>query len=397
MATSELEFLDFENTQKAFAYKSDNDLKQTRRLFGLMNNSFLVNVGSSVTNFTLKLRLPFVKSLIKATIFRQFVGGESLQEAQKNIELLYKYGAQTILDYGAESKSSEEELDKVVTENKAAISFARNNISVPIVVSKITGLADNDLLIKMQSKSKLNGEQELEKKKLFSRLDSICKTAYDNNVSVMIDAEESWFQDTIDSLAEQMMEQYNKDKVIVFNTYQMYRHDKLTDLHSAYEKSQSRNYLLGAKLVRGAYMDKERDYAIERAIPSVIQASKEDTDIDYNKAINFCVENYKSIASVCASHNAKSNYLQAHLIDKLRIDKRHPHLNFCQLFGMSDNLTFNLAQSGYNVAKYLPYGPVSDVIPYLIRRAKENTAVTNDVSRELRLVRKEIKRRGLSS
>ncbi len=397
MATTELEFLDFENTQKAFAYKSDQELKRTRLLFSLMNNGFLVNVGSSATNLALRLRLPFVKSIIKASIFKQFVGGESLSEAQKNIELLYKYGAQTILDYGAESKSTEEELDKVVEENKAAISFAKNNVSVPIVVSKITGLADNDLLIKMQSKSDLSNKEEVEKQKLFDRLDSICKAAYDSGVSVMIDAEESWFQETIDSLAEQMMEQYNRDKVIVFNTYQMYRHDKLTDLHQAFDRSKSRNYLLGAKLVRGAYMDKERDYAEKNGIQSVIQATKEDTDIDYNKAINFCVENYKSVASVCASHNAKSNYLQAHLIDKLGVDKHHPHLNFCQLFGMSDNLTFNLAQSGYNVAKYLPYGPVSDVIPYLIRRAKENTAVTNDVSRELRLVKNELKRRGLSS
>jgi len=397
MATTELEFLDFENTHKAFAYKSDQELKRTRLLFSLMNNGFLVNVGSSATNLALRLRLPFVKSIIKASIFKQFVGGESLSEAQKNIELLYKYGAQTILDYGAESKSTEEELDKVVEENKAAISFAKNNVSVPIVVSKITGLADNDLLIKMQSKSDLSNKEEVEKQKLFDRLDSICKAAYDSGVSVMIDAEESWFQETIDSLAEQMMEQYNRDKVIVFNTYQMYRHDKLTDLHQAFDRSKSRNYLLGAKLVRGAYMDKERDYAEKNGIQSVIQATKEDTDIDYNKAINFCVENYKSVASVCASHNAKSNYLQAHLIDKLGVDKHHPHLNFCQLFGMSDNLTFNLAQSGYNVAKYLPYGPVSDVIPYLIRRAKENTAVTNDVSRELRLVKNELKRRGLSS
>ena len=397
MVDSNFEFLDFENTEKAFSYKTDKELKRTKMLFTMMNSNLLVNVGSSLTNLALKLRIPLVKTLIKATIFKQFVGGENLEAAIPVIKLLSQNDVNTILDYGAEAKSSEEELDRVVEENIDSIRFASTQASVPIVVSKITALADNDLLTNMQSDKALTSDEEVQKTKLINRLDKICKSAYDQGVSIMIDAEESWLQDSIDDLCYNMMEQFNKRKVVVFNTYQLYRHDKLEDLKSAYEIAKERKYILGAKLVRGAYMDKENNYAMDNGLKSVIQSSKDNTDIDYNKALQFCISHYKSIGSVCASHNSKSNYLQAHLIEKMAIDKRHPHLNFCQLYGMSDNLTFNLASAGYNVAKYLPYGSVHDVIPYLIRRAMENTAVTQDVSRELKFVKKEMRRRNLSS
>lgn len=387
--------LNFENTEIAFSYKSDKELKRLKWLFTMMNSASLVKMGSLFSPLALKLKLPFVKSAIKATIFKQFVGGENLLDTQKNIDLLFKYNTLTILDYGAESKTTEEELDAVMTETINAIELAASNNSVPAISTKLTGLAPNDLLIKMQTNEDLSLGELRQQEKLHMRIDAICKRAHDLKVGVMIDAEESWMQVSIDNIVEEMMRAYNKTSVIVYNTYQLYRHDKLEDLRLAYQKGLDNGYLIGAKLVRGAYMEKERNYANENNIPSVINTDKKATDKSYNDALEFAVKHYKKMASVCASHNVESNLLQAKLIDQSGIDKTHPHLNFCQLYGMSDNITFNLAQAGYNVAKYLPYGPLDEVIPYLIRRAQENTSITGDMSRELNFITKEIKRRGL--
>ncbi|MBT8232706.1 MAG: proline dehydrogenase [Saprospiraceae bacterium] len=360
-----------------------------------MNNKSLVKMGSLFTPTALKLKLPFVRSAIKATIFKQFVGGENLLDTQKSIDLLYRYNTLTILDYGAESKTSEDDLDNVMNETINAIELAASNSSVPVVSTKLTGLAPNELLIKVQSDEALNESEKREYDKLVYRLDAICKRAHDLKVGIMIDAEESWMQISIDDLVNQMMAAYNKSSVIVYNTFQLYRNDKLDYLKLSHEQAIAEGYLLGAKLVRGAYMEKERNYAEENGLKDVINATKEDTDRDYNEGIKYCVDNYESIASVCASHNVKSNLYQAQLIEENQIEKTHPHLNFCQLFGMSDNITFNLAKSGYNVAKYLPYGPLNEVVPYLIRRAQENTSITGDMSRELKFIAREIKRRGL--
>lgn len=387
--------LDFKNTKNAFSYKSDRQLKQSLWLFRMMNNKALVSIGSMLTPISLRLNLPFVQSLLKSTIFRQFVGGQNLHDTRPVIKLLRKYNTFTILDYGAEAKSSPEELDKVMSEILLSVEFAAKNNSVPIITTKITGLSDNDLLIKMQSDKVLTRAEEEDKQKVINRIDTICKKAYDLKVGVMIDAEESWMQDSIDNIVNNLMESYNKNDVIVYNTFQLYRNDKLDFLKESYEYAQSRNYKLGAKLVRGAYMDKERAYADEHSKIELINTSIEETHSMYNNALRFCLDNFEDIASICASHNADSNLLQAQLIEEKSIAKNHPHINFCQLYGMSDNLTFNIAQAGYNVAKYVPYGPIKDVIPYLIRRAKENTAVTGDMSRELSFISSEIKRRGI--
>ncbi len=395
MANSAFEYLDFDNTEIAFSYKSNKELKRLKWLFKVMNNSTLVNLGSKLTPTLLKYHFPFVSTMVKETIFKQFVGGETIMDTQKVIDQLFNYNALTILDYGAESKSGQDELDAVVDELTKAIELAAANNSVPIITTKLTSLAPNELLIKMQTDTLLTEAEEHEKKQLIRRLDALCKKAYDLNVGIMVDAEESWMQDTIDQLVDEMMRAYNQKAVTVWNTFQLYRKDKLDFLKASFEKAEANGYLLGAKLVRGAYMEKERDRALELGVSSIIQESKEETDIDYNKALTFCIEHYEKIASVCASHNTKSNQLQAHIIEKSKIDVKHPHLNFCQLYGMSDNLTFNLAKAGYNVAKYVPYGPLREVVPYLIRRAQENTAVTTDMSRELRFITKEIKRRGL--
>jgi len=387
--------LDFQNTEIAFSYKSDKELKRLKWLFSMMNNSGLVKLGSMFTPLALKLNLPFVKPALKATIFKQFVGGENLLDTQKTIDLLYRYNTLTILDYGAEAKTSEEDLNAVMNETIKAIELAASNSSVPVVSTKLTGLASNDLLAKMQTDAELSVGEERQKDQLLNRIDNICKRAHDLKVGVMIDAEESWLQVSIDTIVDEMMGLYNKSSVIVYNTFQLYRHDKLQYLKDSHEKALANGYMLGAKLVRGAYMDKERAYAETNNIESVINVDKKATDDAYNNALKYCVDNYETIGSACASHNVYSNLLQAELIEKKNIDKSNPHLNFCQLLGMSDNITFNLAKSGYNVAKYLPYGPLKEVVPYLIRRAKENTSITGDMSRELKLIDTELKRREL--
>jgi proline dehydrogenase len=266
---------------------------------------------------------------------------------------------------------------------------------VPVVSTKITGIADNDLLIKWQTGTPFEEQERLQFGRIVDRLDLLCSTAKKLGVRIFVDAEESWMQNTIDYLVEMMMERYNHELVVVYNTYQLYRKDKLHQLKQDYEKARRQGYLLGAKLVRGAYLLKERNRATEMGYASPIQEDKAATDRAYNDAIRFCVEHYQYLASCNASHNLESNLLQAELIAEKNLPRSHPHLNFCQLLGMSDNITFNLSAAGYNVAKYVVYGPVREVVPYLIRRAHENSSVTGDMSRELALIVRELKRRGI--
>lgn len=387
--------VDFSNLEIAFSNKNDKSLKKAHRLFTMMNKPALVSMGSGLGALAVKLKLPFTKSIVKNTIFDQFCGGETLLESQDTIDNLAEYNCLSILDYGAESKSSPEDLNQVVQEVFKAIDFAATNAAVPVVVIKMTSLVANEILIKKDAKEVLNSDEQAQYKKLCERLESICSRASSKAVAVFVDAEESWMQDTIDQLAIEMMAKYNKVRVIVYNTYQMYRHDRLHALQADYAEASNRGYILGAKVVRGAYMEKERERAKTLGYPSPIQKDKAATDNDYNEAIRFCIENYEGIASCAATHNLESNYLQANLIAEKGIRKDHYHLNFCQLMGMSDYITFNLAKAGYNVAKYVVYGSVQDVVPYLIRRAKENTSIMGEASRELSLIDKEMDRRKL--
>ncbi|MEE9439606.1 MAG: proline dehydrogenase family protein [Saprospiraceae bacterium] len=385
--------IDFTNTEIAFSSKTNKELIKMKRLFALMNKPLLVKWGSKLGLLAFKLRLPFAKSIVKNTIFEHFCGGINLIDCQSKIDTLYNNNSLTILDYGAEGKSSEEDLQNVVVQTIMAIEFAASNTFVPVVSTKVTGIADNDLLIKIQANQTLNEKEEKEYKTLLNRFDKICSKASELGVGVFVDAEESWLQGTIDDLVMDMMIKYNKEKVIVYNTYQLYRHSKLAELKSDHEKLKKEGSLLGAKLVRGAYMDKERLRAIEMDYKSPIQLDKAATDIDFDSAVTYCITNHETIASCCASHNVKSNMHQAKLIHDKGLAKDNPNFNFCQLYGMGDYITYNIGKAGYNVAKYLPYGPIRDVVPYLIRRARENSSVTGEMSRELALIKSEIKRR----
>jgi proline dehydrogenase len=317
-------------------------------------------------------------------------------DSQPCIERLAAYNALTILDYGAEAKETELDFNHTMNENIRAIDFASRSVkSIPVISTKVTGLMRFGLLERIQSAETLNKEEVIEYRNALKRLDAICYHASKKNIAVFIDAEETWIQDSIDHLVWLMMRRYNKQRVVVYNTFQYYRHDRLEFLTESYDRAMQEGFMLGAKLVRGAYMEKERARAQELNYPDPINANKEITDDLYNTALRFCIDHIDTMSVCNASHNAKSAMLQVELMDKKGLANDHPNTLFSQLYGMSDNLTFNLSKAGYRVAKYLPYGQVKEVIPYLIRRAQENTSVTGDAGRELVLVRQEVKRRGI--
>jgi len=384
--------LSFNDTKIAFAGKSNSDLNRSYWLFKMVSNSSFVNMGKSLTTFAIKTHLP-IKGLIKATIFKQFCGGENIGECDRTISELGSLNVGTILDYSVEGKESEADFDACTKETIATVAKAKGNRHIPFSVFKVTGLARFELLEKVTAKYNLTEEEQKEFGRVQLRVNSICKAAHDAGVPVFIDAEESWIQQAIDDLANQMMVLYNTERPIVYNTYQLYRKDRFAYLRHSLELAQQGNYYLGAKLVRGAYMEKERKRAAEKNYPSPIQDTKENTDYDYDAAILFCIEHIDRIAICAGTHNENSSMKLATLMQEKNIPLSNNHIYFSQLLGMSDHISFNLANAGYNVAKYVPYGPVKEVLPYLIRRAQENTSVKGQTGRELSLIIKEKQRR----
>lgn len=387
--------VDFSNTEIAFSHLSDTELRKTAWLFKLMSHSWLVKYGSSIGLWAVENGMPFAEVIVKKTIFEQFCGGTTLLDSQENIDRLAAFHTLTILDYGVEAKESEIDFNLTMNENIRAIDFASRSKSIPVVSTKVTGVARFGLLERIQSGNELTRSELAEYRNVLKRIDAICYHAANKGVSVFIDAEESWIQDSIDHLVWLMMKRYNKQRVVVYNTFQMYRKDRLQFLLESYDRAQSAGFLLGAKLVRGAYMEKERARAAEMGYEDPINPDKNTTDDHYNTGIRFCIDHLDTLALCNASHNAESAMLQVELMDKKGIPHDHPNCLFSQLYGMSDIVTFNLANAGFRVAKYVPYGQVTDVIPYLIRRAQENTTVTGDVGRELALIMQEMKRRGI--
>lgn len=386
---------DFKDISIAFRDKNNTELKQSYWLFKGMNEPFLVNVGSKIGMFALHWSFPFVGDIIKKTIFKQFCGGTSLIESLPVIERLGKQQIFSVLDYGAEGKSSEEEFDFTLQEAKRAIDFAQRSEFNPFVSTKLTGLVKQEILEDIALGKILPEETKLAFNRFKNRVDSLCALAAEKNVSVLIDAEESWIQQPIDDLANAMMEKYNGKKAIIFNTFQMYRKDRLSFLKESFHLSKEKKFVLGAKLVRGAYMEKENKRAEDLNYESPIHISKEYTDQSFNDGVQFCLDHYQEMASMNASHNVQSVSIQVEEMARKSIPFNHHNLYFCQLMGMSDILTFNLANSGFNVGKYVVYGQIKEVIPYLIRRAEENSSVTGDMSRELGLVKAEMARRKL--
>jgi proline dehydrogenase len=385
---------EFENTEIAFKYRSDKELKHARFLFSSMASPTLTSLGMKMTDIAISMKLP-VKGLIKKTLFDQFCGGETMDEAAETAAVIGKYGVGTILDYGVEGKENEHEFDKAVPEFIKAIKYAAKNKNIPFISMKVTGFARFDLLQKAHSGEKLSATEQAEYDRIYTRIDQVCAAAAEQNIMVLVDAEESWIQKPVDEMTDAMMEKYNKKKVIVFNTFQLYRHDRLVFLKESIGVAKAKGYLHGSKLVRGAYMEKERKRAADMGYPSPIQPGKEATDKDYDEAVLYCLQHLEHNAVFVGTHNENSCLLAAKYMEEHNIPATTDRVYFSQLYGMSDNISFNLANSGYHVAKYLPYGPVYDVIPYLMRRAQENTSVAGQTSRELLLLDKEIKRRKL--
>jgi proline dehydrogenase len=382
----------FDNTEIAFSGKSDTDLRRSFWLFRMIGSPAFVKIGKALTTFALKLHLP-IKGMIKATIFKQFVGGETIKECNRTVEALGKFGIGTILDYSVEGKESEQDFDACCEETIATIERAKNDPHIPFCVFKVTGLARFALLEKVSANDALTANEIEEFDRINQRVEKICSVGYRHGKPIFIDAEESWIQQAIDNLADDMMLKFNKEKAIVYNTFQLYRKDRFDFLKTSFENAQKHNYLLGAKLVRGAYMEKERARAAKMNYPSPIQDTKEATDRDYNSSLLFCVEHIDRIAVCAGTHNESSSLLLVKALEEKKIPHDHPHIFFSQLLGMSDHISFNLSSDKYNVAKYVPYGPVKEVLPYLIRRAQENTSVKGQTGRELSLIIKEKKRR----
>lgn len=390
--------LSLNNTEHAFAYKSNTDLNKAKWLFSVIQNPWIVGIGTRLTPILMKSGLP-INGLIRNTIFNQFVGGETLAESARVTKMLGSYGVQVILDYGVEAKEGDDSFDAVTEQFIAAVEFAATQDNVPFVSVKITGLSSMHLLERLNEAPRLrSGIHDSESddaawSRLKERMHAICGVAETHGIGILIDAEETWIQDPIDRLAIELMGIYNKEKVVVYNTYQLYRSDRLRFLELSYKIAAEGHFILGAKLVRGAYMEKERARATSMGYPSPIQTDKSATDADFDAAVVFCLEHLDQVALIVASHNEASNLTCAQWMQDKGLPNNHPRIHFSQLYGMSDHISFNMALEGYKVSKYLPFGPLQDVVPYLMRRAQENSSVNGQTNRELLLIRQEIARR----
>jgi proline dehydrogenase len=384
--------ISFENLEVAFASKSNAELRKMYLIFATLNNNFLSTLGIKLADLAFQLHLP-VKGIMKKTMFGHFCGGETIRESVRACKRLANYGVHSILDLSVEGKGDEASFEATTEEiNQTMIESAKTDY-MPFGVFKVTGLGDYRILEKIQANQALTPAEQEAFARLEGRVDRLCKTAHDLGLKILVDAEESWFQNVIDDLAYSAMAKYNSSRCVVYNTYQMYRHDSLARLKQAHQVAQKEGYLFGAKPVRGAYMEKERERAQAEGYLDPIQPNKAATDRDYDAAIHYSVENH--IHLVCATHNEKSSVALTELMDTHGIAAESELVYFSQLFGMSDSISFNLANAGYRVVKYVPYGPVEKVMPYLSRRASENSSIAGQSSREFELVRKEMKRRRL--
>lgn len=402
--------LSFDNTELAYAYKSNAELKKAKFLFSVMHSPLLLKIGLALTPPAIKWNCPFVKPLLRKTIFSQFVGGETLQQTAAVAEKLGNYNVKVILDYGVEGgNNGEAGFDEATEVFKDVINYAASQKNVPFMSIKVTGIARGALLEKLDASIKsrqgslinrynnaldaLPQNEKDEWQNVVNRLAKICDVATEKKVGVLVDAEETWLQDPVDAVTLLMMDKYNKTLPLIYNTIQLYRHDRLAFLKECHQAALERNFILAIKIVRGAYMEKERERAAEKGYPSPIQPDKQACDNDFNASIKYSLDHLDTISLIVASHNEYSNMLTTQLLDEKKLPHNHPNVHFSQLYGMSDNITFNLAHSNFTVSKYLPFGPVKDVIPYLMRRAQENSSVSGQTGRELSIIHKEMARR----
>ena len=383
----------FNDTKLAFADKSEAQLKKAFWMFKMIEQPTLTKMGTSVLNFTVHNDFPFVKGIVKNTLFEQFCGGETREESMKVVKQLFKRRVGSIFDYSIEGKEEEETFDAVCQEIKDIIKFSMGNPAIPFIVFKPTAFGRIDIYEEVGKGNELTTTQKEEWNRVVQRFDEVCKLCWENDKKVMVDAEESWMQDAADQLCEQMMEKYNQEKPIVWNTIQMYRTNRLEYMQKNLQRAKEKGYFIGYKIVRGAYMEKERARAEEKKYPDPIQPTKAASDKNYNDGIDFVMQNLDKVSAFFGTHNETSTELVMNKMKTANLENENRQIYFGQLYGMSDNITFYLSDKGYNVAKYLPYGPVKDVVPYLTRRAQENTSVAGQTGRELGLIQKELERR----
>ena len=384
--------ISFNDTETAFKSRSDKDLKSAYFLFKIISFNWLVQISPPFVHFALWAHLP-VKGLIRSTIYHHFCGGETIADCKETITKLSQYNIGTILDYSVEGKESEKDFNHCLKETLATIARAKGDKNIPFSVFKPSGFVRFNLLEKKNTGEQLSPSEEIEFNAFKIRIEKICQFAFENDVPVYIDAEQSWTQNVIDDIAREQMMKYNREKVIVYNTLQMYRTGRIGYLKESIQHAKSNNYKCGFKIVRGAYMEKERKRAAELKIPSPIQVDKASTDAEYDEALKISIENIEVLAICCGTHNEESCLHLVELMNEKKLPNNHSHIWFSQLYGMSDHISYNLAKKGFNVSKYVPYGPVEGVLPYLIRRAQENTSVAGQTGRELSLIQEEITRR----
>jgi proline dehydrogenase len=382
----------FENTATAFALKKDAELERAYFLFKMIANEPLVRIGTAMTNFAIKAHLP-VEGLIRATVFDHFCGGINEKDCMPVVDKMFTKGVSSVLDYSVEGKDDEDPLDNALETILNVLDFVKEKEAIPFAVFKPTGYGRFALFQKINEGKELTALEKEEWSRVVARFDKTCKKAYDLDVALLIDGEESWMQDAADKLVEDMMRKYNKEKVVVYNTLQLYRWDRLDYLKDLLNKAKNDGFKVGMKVVRGAYMEKENNRALEKGYPSPICGSKQATDVNFDTVVAFMIENLSDVSIFAGTHNEQSCYKLIELMKEKGLEANNPNIWFGQLYGMSDHISFNLAAEGYNVAKYLPFGPVRDVMPYLIRRAEENTSVAGQTSRELNLLKQERERR----
>jgi proline dehydrogenase len=382
----------FNDTKHAFVLKSDEDLKRALFLFSMMNVPYFVPVSTALTNFALNIKLP-IEPLVKATIFKQFCGGVSQDDCMPLVKKMHKENVYTVLDYSVEGKESEEEFDKAANTKIEIIKYASGVKEIPFAVAKPTGLGRFEIWEKVTANDTLTDEKQAEWGRIKVRFEKVCQAAYDNDTKLLIDAEESWMQDAADNLIEDMMRKFNKEKAIIFNTLQCYRWDRLSYVKAIHERAQEEGFKLGFKTVRGAYMEKENARAKKHGYPTPICEDKEATDVNFNAVMCYCIDNVNDISQFIGTHNEVSSYMALQLMSQKDLHLSDDRIWFGQLYGMSDHISFNLGRENANAIKLMPFGPIKDVIPYLIRRAQENSSVQGQTGRELALLREEKYRR----
>ena len=384
--------IDFQNTEVAFSLKSDTQLQKAKLMFQTMSHPGVVSFLKGSVKASFKVGLP-IKGVIKKTVFEHFCGGERIEDCATRVAALHSQNVSAILDYSVEGKESEADFDRTKNTTLATIKYAKTNAGIPLSVFKPSGMGRVDLYEKVSLGKTLTAAEEKEWQRVRERYYEIAETAVANNIPVMVDAEESWTQQAIDDLVEELMERFNKERAMVYNTAQLYRWDRLDYIKNSVARAREKGYYFGIKIVRGAYMEKERERAKEKGYKDPIQPDKASSDRDYDAAVQFLIENVDICSSVVGTHNETSSQEVANMIDAKGLAKNDPRVYVSQLYGMSDNISFNMAHAGYNVVKYVPFGPVEDVMPYLFRRAEENTSVAGQTGRELQLINKELERR----